>query len=302
MAEKSKMDRAFEKRDIFMIMDSEDMDKYLFHQYRYYPVTEEGFDGIGYFKFVMFDETTTRNDLIEAYKESVKFGRGFGINIGIIINVEPAVYRKNNTLIDAFIDDHGLDSPYLIERRGKPQKKWNHKISLTEDEFKNMIDSCKDDRDHFMIQTLYYTGMRIGEFIAMRSYWIDRTDDVMIINIPREDGTFKTKSPAGERLIYITDEKTISIITDWFANNESYGRSDVTAWQRCVAIAKKSGITHRVTPHILRHSAISKWVWDGLLSEETIRKMAGHADIKFTSSYYIHQIKGKIPLDVLKTV
>lgn len=299
MAEKSKMDKAFEKRDIFMIMDSEDMDKYLFSKYRYYPATDDEFDNIGYFKFVMYDDTTTADDLLSAYDESVKFGRGFGINIGIVINIEIDIYEKNKKLIDAFVSDHNMEHPYFIERRGKPQEKWNHRISLSGNEVRDMVNECGDnERKEFLIEGLYHTSMRIGEFIAMRAHWVEMEDGIMIINVPREEGTFRTKTAAGERSIYITDKRAISVINEWFADHESFGKSDVTAWTWCKDLAEKAGISTRVTPHILRHSGISKWSQDGGLLPDTVQKMAGHNDINFTMNYYIHQIKGEIPLDV----
>lgn len=299
MAEKSSMDRAFEKRDIYMIMDSEDMDKYLVNKYRYYPATDFEFDGVGHFKFVMFNDTTSMDDLENAMNDATKFSNGFGIGIDVVINVEHPIYELHKDMIDTFVANYNLLDPYFIERRGKPQNKWNHKKSLTSEELQSMFDSCKDERDTFLVSTTFYTAMRVNEFRAFRREWFIVDNGIMIINIPREEGDFKTKTDAGERTIYITDEKAISIIEDWFANHDSYGRSDVTAWARCVAIAEKAGITHRVTPHILRHSGISRWAHDGI-PEDLLRKMAGHSDIGITIRHYIHQIKDEIPTHFLK--
>ena len=115
MSEKSSMDRAFEKKDIFMIMDPEDMDKYLINKYRYYPATDFEFDGIGYFKFVMFDENTTIDNLTSAMIEAAKFSKGFGIGISIVINVEHPIYELHKDAIDLFVSDHNLIDPYFID-------------------------------------------------------------------------------------------------------------------------------------------------------------------------------------------
>lgn len=299
MAEKSRMDKAFERRGIFMIIEPEDIDKYLVEKYRYYPATDQVFDNIGYFKFVMFNDTTTRNDLVTAYNESAKFGNGFDINIDIIINVEPSIYERNKTLIDAFIDEHGLEPPYFIERRGRPQKKWD-RDAITEDQMFAMLDKCDKERHRFMVMGLYYTGMRIGELIAMRPHWMRYKDGILIINIPREEGDFKTKTKAGERIIYVTDEKAIAVMRAWFKEHDGLGVCDVTAWKDCVSIAERAGIEQRVTPHILRHSGISRWAWDETIKPELLMKMAGHTDMSTTLKVYIHQFKDQVPESIRK--
>lgn len=299
MTEKSSMDRAFERRDIYMIIEPEDVDKYLVMKYRYYPATEQVFDNIGYFKFVMFDNTTTPDDLISAYNESVKFGKGFGINIGIIINVESQPYEKNRDLIDAFISDHDLEPPYIVERRGKPQIKWD-RDAITEDQMFEMVDVCEKPRQEFMIVGLYYTCMRIGEFIAMRPHWMRYEDGILAIDIPREEGSFRTKTKAGERIVYVTDEKAIRVIMAWYKDHDRLGIGDVTAWKDCVSIAESAGLKQRVTPHILRHSGISRWAWDETIEPELMMKMAGHTDMSTTLKVYIHQFKEQIPESIRK--
>lgn len=289
-----------------MLIEPEDIDKYLINKYRYYPALTDEFDNIGYFKFVMFNDNTTQDDLVNAYNESVKFGRGFGINIGVVVNTEHDVYERHQDMIDTFISEYDIECAHFVERRGRPQKKWD-RDAITEKQAWDMVSVCDEEksnaeRKHFMVVGIYYTGMRIGEFVAMRPHWIEMNDGILVINIPRQEGDFKTKTAAGEREIYITDKKVIATISRWFKNHDSFGMSDVSAWQWCVSLAEKAGIDKRVTPHILRHSCISRWAWEGILSEETIRKMAGHKNFSVTIDTYIHSFKGEIPPDVLKTV
>ena len=145
---------------------------------------------------------------------------------------------------------------------------------------------------------LFYTGMRVNEFIAMREHWQEMDDDVLTIKVPYEEGDFKCKTKAGNRTIYVVDKRAIDMLQSWYSEHpDGIGRKDVSVWKHIKALAVKAGIKKTVTPHILRHSAASFLAWSGM-SPQYIQHFLGHKSPEITLSVYIHAIDNNIPEEI----
>ena len=147
---------------------------------------------------------------------------------------------------------------------------------LTEEQIKRLIDNCKNYKETFLIRGLFYTGMRISEFIHLKKDWIDK--EYEFISIPEqikcncyECYTHKThaqywkpKTKMGVRNIYIIKEVR-NIIKQYFESHNdviNLIHSRKEAWRLITNIGKRSKI--KVFPHSIRASYVTILVEKGV--------------------------------------
>lgn len=300
------------KKDVFEIQCEDDLQNFFIKHFKYYPAqcsehyyTCDGqpdlFDGMGFYEMKLLRDDTVLLQLKEAESQSIRYSKGYGIPCGIIIGTDKDTYKSNEKTICEYTDRwRKLDKEfwiYIVERRGKPQEKWERK-AITEDRVKDMIDMCKNDRDKMIISTLFYTGMRVGEFVAMRRHWIEIKDDLLVIKVPFNEGDFQCKTKAGRRFIYVADEMAIKRILEWYdTHNDGVGIKRVMIWKIVKKIAIDAGIEHEMTTHSLRHSFATHLAELGM-SPNYIQKIMGHEKATLAMEVYIHAIEGNVPNEV----
>lgn len=148
---------------------------------------------------------------------------------------------------------------------------------LTFDEIERMIKVCKNPRDEAMVITLYEAGERIKE-LAYTTWGRVKFDEYgAVINTSEKTGKpryirlvlareylarWKQKYPIqpvpDDALVFVS--RAGELMT-YHSYNEQVKR-----------IAKRAGITHRITPHTFRHSRITHLIQEGV-SESVIKMM-----------------------------
>lgn len=160
------------------------------------------------------------------------------------------------------------------------------RIYLTEDEVHSLFSSTEDALLRLIFQTLYYTGLRIGECINLKLEDIDFSNNLIYV---REGKGKKDRNiPINEKLKpLLYDYKRLWRIdagTDKFFSTRSGGICQSYINRMLKKSTEKAGIKKHVTAHILRHSFASNLLRKGV-DILRIQRLLGHSSIKTTSIY-----------------
>ncbi|SFF88974.1 Site-specific recombinase XerD [Halobacillus alkaliphilus] len=177
------------------------------------------------------------------------------------------------------------------------------------------------DRDFIMFLTLAYSGLRVGEMLALK--WPDVNFDNETIRItktcynpnnntkdyqlltPKTKGSIRTikmdKQVMSEFKKHLTHQNEIKMsLGDHYndfgfvfakeINNPGYPDFIKTIENRMKRLLKLSGLEKKVTPHSFRHTHTSLLIEAGVGTKE-IQQRLGHGDINTTMNIYAHITK-----------
>lgn len=145
-------------------------------------------------------------------------------------------------------------------------------------------------RNHALLYLTYMAGLRIGETLALRVQDVDL--DLMKLHV--------TKGKTGERIVPLPDEdllktsleRWLSIRPRWTAGELLFVTNVGTAIRasavrRSMLIyGERSGIGH-ITPHMLRHSAVTEMLANGA-APIGVQRVLGHRSLRTTLETYAH--------------
>jgi len=145
---------------------------------------------------------------------------------------------------------------------------------------------CKD-----IFTTAFYTGMRLGELLNMKRYWIDFTNKVITV---KNSKNFNTKSKQ-ERIIPVHQiiNKIFNrrlLINKQTQNNYVFYRFEGVKLnedyisRKFKEAVRASNVNEKVHFHSLRHSFCSALVQRGV-SLYAVKELVGHENIKTTQIY-----------------
>jgi integrase/recombinase XerD len=177
---------------------------------------------------------------------------------------------------------------------------------LNRDEIGRLLAVTKPFYKHYaIVATLYATGVRVSELVALKFTDID--SGAGCIHIRRGKG-------GKERLVLLPDSLLAILrahyrdmpfkLTSWlFPSTNADEPLKIRAVQDMLANARRdAGITKKVSPHVLRHSFATHLLEDGT-DLRTIQVLLGHVSIQTTVRYlhvaqnHLHQVRN--PLDRL---
>ena len=157
-------------------------------------------------------------------------------------------------------------------------------------------------RNVAMIETLFATGMRVGEVVKLRvSDW------------QAEDANFLVRGKGGrERLAFLPDDRSLRAVTEYlqlrtkvqastdalFLNAMSKGISEQGVAMTLREVAKSAQIRKNVTPHMIRHTVATLLLRYGA-DIRIVQEVLGHASIS-TTQRYVHVAKDHL-LATLRT-
>ena len=155
-------------------------------------------------------------------------------------------------------------------------------------------------RDRALIELIYATGMRVSELIALRPADINleasyltctgKGDKQRIVPIGDEAARWVSQYMREARHILLGKRRSPRVFVN--ARGGGSGLTRVGFWKILKGYAKQSGITHTLSPHMLRHSFATHLLERGA-DLRAIQMMLGHADLS-TTQIYTHVLEARL--------
>ena len=152
-------------------------------------------------------------------------------------------------------------------------------------------------RDKALIAVLYATGLRVTELISLRLTNLHLEEGYLVC---RGKGGKERIVPIGQEAIdwvrrYMTEARPTLVkrASPWlFVNLRGGPLSRVGFWKLLKEYGLKAGITHDISPHVLRHSFATHLLERGA-DLRAIQMMLGHADLS-TTQIYTHVLEARL--------
>ena len=152
-------------------------------------------------------------------------------------------------------------------------------------------------RDKALIAVLYATGLRVTELISLRLTNLHLEEGYLVC---RGKGGKERIVPIGQEAIdwvrrYMTEARPTLVkrASPWlFVNVRGGPLSRVGFWKLLKEYGLKAGITHDISPHVLRHSFATHLLERGA-DLRAIQMMLGHADLS-TTQIYTHVLEARL--------
>ncbi|MHC5822316.1 MAG: tyrosine-type recombinase/integrase [Nostoc sp.] len=177
--------------------------------------------------------------------------------------------------------------------------------TLSSEQVKQLIDSCKRIRDKFLICLLHESGMRIGQALGLRHEDIQSWDNLIKV-IPRDDNANGARAKGNSPYNVDVTKELMGLYSQYLQDEfmEILGDdlSDyvfVNLWDGEIGSAmtynnvmdlfnrlkRKTGIAAH--PHMLRHTHATELVREGV-GMAYVQKRLNHASIQTTIDTYVH--------------
>ena len=183
-----------------------------------------------------------------------------------------------------FLFHEVAEKPIVNIKPPKQEKKLP--VVLTREEVKGMIDAASNPKHRLLVKFLYSAGLRISECLNLRVNDVDLESMVGIVR--RGKGKKDRMFIISEKLAEDLEEYIIKnnlAPEDYIFPGKNSSRMSERAAQKIIAqLAKKAGITKKVTPHTLRHSFATHLLEQGV-DIRKIQELLGHANLSTTQIY-----------------
>ncbi len=197
----------------------------------------------------------------------------------------------------AWLARHDLVLVDSFERIEVPKRQRTLPAYLTQAEVQTLLESTStqdpaDLRDRAVLETLYSSGLRVGELVRLDLPDVDLSRGLVLVRqgkgkkdrvvplgriaatlITRYIGTARVPAPSHARALFVND----------FGQRLTQDaiRKGVLAPALC-----RAGIAKHVTPHVLRHSCAIHLLENGA-SVRYIQALLGHAKLATTQRYLV---------------
>ena len=224
-------------------------------------------------------------------------------------------------------DNYGIDNKILGKFQKKKDSSVKNKIKDSEinywtpQQFLKFINVVNDDLDNLMYRFLYYTGLRLGEMIALTWDDIDFKRQTITINKSFtnkcEEETYVITSPKTNNSVRVVDidNNLISLLRKHYENESKIYNfnNNVFVFGNFVHIAPTTFKRHidkyitiagvkRITPHGFRHSHVSLLINLGCDSREVAERIGDTVQIVEKTYYHMFPQKKKHTVEVLNNI
>jgi integrase/recombinase XerD len=198
--------------------------------------------------------------------------------------------------------EYGISDPTIEISSAKLVRKLPK--ALTIDEVTRLIESAEREgdpvslRDRALLELLYSTGARVSEVIGLNvsDFSLSSTgdEDVHIVKV-KGKGSKERLVPLGKFAVaavenYLTrirpalSAKNSKSEGALFLNSRGKRLSRQSAWQVVLDAAAATGLTGKVSPHVLRHS-FATHLLDGGADIRVVQELLGHSSVTTTQIY-----------------
>lgn len=197
-----------------------------------------------------------------------------------------------------------LGRPEVMQSFGRAKKVKKLPEVLSGTEIEAVLGAIRMPNYRALMTTVYAAGLRIGEACRLRVEDIDSARMLLLVR----------NGKGGKDRAVMLSVRLLTILREyWRAERPrlpylfwgSRGPIDTETVRKVLrAAAAQSGVTKRVTPHLLRHSFATHLLEAGT-NVRTIQALLGHSSLE-TTQLYTHVSNGligrtKSPLDLLPT-
>ena len=179
-----------------------------------------------------------------------------------------------------------IDSPKLP--RGLPK-------SLTEEDVENLLAAPRADkalglRDKAMLETLYASGLRVSELVALKLGQVSQ--DMGVVRVVGK-GSKERLVPLGEEAIawirqYLKEARPELLggraAGDLFVTTRGAAMTRQMFWHLLRRYAAQAGLKKSISPHTLRHAFATHLLNHGA-DLRVVQLLLGHSDISTTQIY-----------------
>jgi len=169
-----------------------------------------------------------------------------------------------------------LDNENLAKQIKAPKVDKRLPKFITYDELNKLLENAENYRDKLIIKFLFYTGVRVSELIKIKK------NDIIF-----EEGFVKVYGKGGKERIVPVPKELLNELKDYInkINTENIFPLSSRQVERIIKnTAKKSGISKKVTPHVLRHSLATTLLSKGV-DIRFIQEILGHSSLNITQIY-----------------
>lgn len=146
-------------------------------------------------------------------------------------------------------------------------------------------------RDHVMLELMYATGMRVSELVGLRLGQVDiRAGWARVMGKGSKERLVPFGPRAGAALGRYLKARAARFPAAGdilFLNGRGGPITRGGFAQRLAVAARRAGVSGRVTPHVVRHSAATAML-EGGASIRVIQEMLGHSNLSTTIQRYAH--------------
>jgi len=176
---------------------------------------------------------------------------------------------------------------------------------MTETQVDQLLDEpntelALEHRDKAMLMLMYASGLRVSELVSLRLPMLNLVQGSVTV---MGKGSKERMVPIGEEatqvlLSYLKDARQdllseSSLGSDTlFPGRHSQPLTRQAFWYRIKFYAKRSGLTVKVTPHVLRHAFATHLVNRGA-NLRIVQTLLGHSDLS-TTQIYTHVAKTRL--------
>ena len=180
-----------------------------------------------------------------------------------------------------------LGKPWMIEHIPFPKQPKQLPVVLSRQEIQRLLGGLTNLKHRTMVMTLYATGLRLAETLALQLRDIDSAR--MLLRVRQGKGAKDRYVPLPQTLL-----EQLRHYWRWyrpslwlFPSTDPRRPLTASALQRvCRRAARKAGLGKRVSPHTLRHTFATHLLEAGV-DLRTIQAWLGHRSLR-TTSIYLH--------------
>jgi integrase/recombinase XerC len=207
-----------------------------------------------------------------------------------------ATAQRHLAAIKSFFRHREVTAGAANPSRGlrSPRREKHLPSILRENEVGELIGDTPTDgdragmRDRTIVETLYSSGLRISELVALN--WADLDLEMGMLRVRHGKGNKERIVPVGEPAIKALNIWRRNMPVDPDAGGAIFtnlrgGRITTRSVEMIVArMLARSGVPNRITPHGLRHSFATHLLDNGA-DLRSIQEMLGHASLTTTQRY-----------------
>ena len=175
-------------------------------------------------------------------------------------------------------------------------------VVLTKEEVLSLLDNIKNEKHKLMLETMYSSGIRVGELINLRVEDLDLKKGYGFVRGGKgnKDRLFIIAEKIKQKIRNLIEVENLDEKKSLFISDRK-SKYNVRTIQQIIKIAcKKAKIKKNITPHTLRHSFATHLIENGY-SVSDVQSLLGHKSPE-TTMIYLHtatknMINIKSPLD-----